>query len=70
MLFCNPLIDWMRYEKQKTVGEGKNYTIYYTSPALTKIKMNMKLYPASLILIPKNFPFMLKVLENNYNILT
>jgi hypothetical protein len=37
---------------------------------LTKIKINMKLYPARLILMSKNFPLTLKVLENNFNILT
>jgi hypothetical protein len=61
------LIGW-DIQSKKTVAE-KN-TVYYTSPALTKIKINMKLYPARLILISKNFPFTLKVLENNFNILT
>jgi hypothetical protein len=70
LLLCNPLIDWMRYEERKTVEGKKNYTVYYTSPALTKIKINMKLYTTRLILISKNFPITLKVLENNFNILT
>jgi len=68
MLLCIPVTDWMRYEERKTVGG--DYTVYYTSPALTKIKINMKVYPARLILISKNFPFTLKVLENTFNILT
>ena len=54
----------------KNCGGGGIYKVYYTSPALTKIKINMKLYPARLILILKNFPFLLKVLESSFNILT